>query len=139
MSTAGSFDAPIEIFGGLDHFLTSLDGVKCGAEAASCSSPAFGGIARDLSQESAAEHTLKVFALEGESGNALSNLRSETGPDVQHVLAVLGPEGGWEKSESAALIAAGFKPVSLGPRTLRLETAAVALVCSIQILWGDMS
>ena len=40
--------------------------------------------------------------------------------------------------ETAALIGAGFRPVSLGPRTLRLETAAVALVCSIQLLWGDM-
>jgi hypothetical protein len=28
--------------------------------------------------------------------------------------------------------------VNLGPRTLRLETAAVALISSIQLLWGDM-
>ena len=40
--------------------------------------------------------------------------------------------------ETASLIGAGFRPVSLGPRTLRLETAAVALISSIQLLWGDM-
>ena len=48
------------------------------------------------------------------------------------------PKAGGTSVESSALIGAGFKPVSLGPRTLRLETAAVALVCSIQLLWGDM-
>jgi len=129
----------IEIFGGLDRFLISLDGVSK-AEAARRPGPAHGGIDRnDCSQEGETEHILKIFALEDECGNALRNLRSETGPDIRHVLALVGPEGGWDKSESSALIAAGFRPVSLGPRTLRLETAAVALVCSLQVLWGDMS
>jgi len=105
----------IDIFEDLGHFLTSFEG-----------------------EERAAEHTLKIFALERESGKGLRNLRSEAGPDIHRVLAVLGPEGGWDKVESSALIGAGFKPVSLGPRTLRLETAAVALVSFIQLLWGDM-
>ena len=116
----------IEIFDDLDHFLTSLGGVSC-------------GIVGDLTEQSAAEHTLKIFALERESGNTLKNLLKEKGPDIRRILAVLGPEGGWHTRESAALAAAGFRPVSLGPRTLRLETAAVALLSSLQILWGDMS
>jgi len=32
---------------------------------------------------------------------------------------------------------AGFHAVQLGPRILRLETAAVAVLSSVQLLWGD--
>lgn len=39
---------------------------------------------------------------------------------------VLGPEGGLTGSEADTLIQAGFAPLSLGPNTLRLETAALA-------------
>ncbi|MGH9468071.1 MAG: RsmE family RNA methyltransferase [Terriglobales bacterium] len=37
-----------------------------------------------------------------------------------------GPEGGWEEEESSAATAAGYVPVSLGPRILRCETAVIA-------------
>jgi 16S rRNA (uracil1498-N3)-methyltransferase len=39
----------------------------------------------------------------------------------------IGPEGGFTVAEVAAAVAAGWQPVSLGPRILRIETAAVAL------------
>ncbi len=80
---------------------------------------------------------LKLFALERESCAGPENLAVRPA-DVGRVVAALGPEGGWDSSETSALIAAGFEPVSLGPRTLRMETAAVALISSIQLLWGDM-
>jgi 16S rRNA (uracil1498-N3)-methyltransferase len=41
------------------------------------------------------------------------------------VTIAVGPEGGMEDAEREALVAAGFLPVSLGPTTLRFETAAV--------------
>jgi 16S rRNA (uracil1498-N3)-methyltransferase len=41
--------------------------------------------------------------------------------------AAIGPEGGWTDEEVAAAIASGWKLVSLGPRILRLETAAIVL------------
>lgn len=40
----------------------------------------------------------------------------------------LGPEGGFSPAEIAAATAAGLQPVSLGPRILRAETAAVVAV-----------
>jgi 16S rRNA (uracil1498-N3)-methyltransferase len=43
------------------------------------------------------------------------------------VLAAIGPEGGFTERERAAALAAGWRPVSLGQRILRVETAAVAL------------
>jgi RsmE family RNA methyltransferase len=42
------------------------------------------------------------------------------------VLAV-GPEGGWNEYEVDSLAQAGFSPVSLGPRILRVETAVIVM------------
>lgn len=43
-------------------------------------------------------------------------------PDLQ---IAIGPEGGWASEEEALFDAEGWKPVSLGPRILRAETAAI--------------
>jgi 16S rRNA (uracil1498-N3)-methyltransferase len=51
-------------------------------------------------------------------------LRS-TAPGVGGVLFLSGPEGGLSPSEENAALAAGFQPVTLGPRVLRSETAAL--------------
>jgi 16S rRNA (uracil1498-N3)-methyltransferase len=45
----------------------------------------------------------------------------------QDVLAAVGPEGGFTEEEVAAAQAAGWRVIGLGPRILRVETAAVAL------------
>lgn len=39
-----------------------------------------------------------------------------------------GPEGGLSPAEEAAAIACGFRPVTLGPRILRAETAPLAVL-----------
>jgi len=46
---------------------------------------------------------------------------------------VIGPEGGWEDEEIGFLKDQGFVPVTLGPRVLRAETAA--LVGTALLLW----
>lgn len=63
---------------------------------------------------------------------ALNNL--QPGP-----LAVLtGPEGGFDDAERALLARLPFAvPVSLGPRILRAETAAIAALSVVQALLGD--
>lgn len=48
-----------------------------------------------------------------------------------------GPEAGFTAEEEAALAGAGFVPVSLGPRVLRTETAAVAALAALNALRGD--
>ena len=50
------------------------------------------------------------------------------------VLALVGPEGGWTNGEVARALSARATPVSLGPNTLRIETAAVALAAALHAL-----
>ncbi len=54
------------------------------------------------------------------------------------VLAI-GPEGGIEADELKALVAAGFRPVRLGPTILRFETAAVAALAIARTALGAIS
>lgn len=44
-----------------------------------------------------------------------------------------GPEGGLSKAEEEAALALGFSPVTLGPRVLRAETAALAAMAALLI------
>ncbi len=50
---------------------------------------------------------------------------------------LVGPEGGLTEAEADATRRAGYQPVRLGPRVLRTETAAPALLAALQALWGD--
>ncbi len=53
------------------------------------------------------------------------------------VTVLAGPEGGLTAAEASDAERAGFVPLRLGPRVLRTETAAVALLAAMQALWGD--
>ncbi len=53
-------------------------------------------------------------------------------------LAIVGPEGGLSPAEVRACEAAGAVRVSLGPRTLRAETAAIAVAAILQLRFGDL-
>jgi RsmE family RNA methyltransferase len=46
----------------------------------------------------------------------------------QRVLMAIGPEGGWNEFEMALLAAHGFQAINMGPRTLRTDTACIALL-----------
>jgi 16S rRNA (uracil1498-N3)-methyltransferase len=53
-------------------------------------------------------------------------------------LLVVGPEGGLGERDIAALSAAGFAGLRLGPRILRTETAGLAALAALQALHGDL-
>ncbi len=63
-------------------------------------------------------------------------LRSLQRPSAM-VTVLAGPEGGFTATEAADALRCGFQPLRLGPRVLRTETAAVALLAAMQALWGD--
>jgi len=78
--------------------------------------------------------TTPRFILDPEAGTRLSGMPRPDGP----VCLIAGPEGGFDPREREAALAAGCTPISLGPRILRTETAAVAALAAIQGLWGDL-
>jgi len=53
------------------------------------------------------------------------------------VTLLVGPEGGFADDEAEAAQAAGFRPLRLGPRVLRSETAGLAALAAMLALWGD--
>ena len=55
------------------------------------------------------------------------------------VCLLIGPEGGFSDTEYENAAIAGFDAVSLGPRVLRTETAAVAALSVLQSSWGDLA
>jgi len=71
---------------------------------------------------------------------ALSPTATATLKDLQaatRVRVLVGPEGGLEDAELETAEANGFQSVCLGPRILRTETAAPAILAALQTLWGD--
>lgn len=56
----------------------------------------------------------------------------------QAVTLMVGPEGGFTGEEEDAAIAAGAIALSVGPRVLRTETAALAAVAMLNGLWNGM-
>jgi len=50
---------------------------------------------------------------------------------------LVGPEGGLSDSELNQAIGFGLAGIRLGPRVLRTETAPLAAIAAMQMLWGD--
>ena len=69
----------------------------------------------------------------------VSALRQAADPDSPPPLAVLvGPEGGFSDEERAMIRARpNSVALSLGPRILRADTAAVAVLALVQAVLGD--
>ena len=51
---------------------------------------------------------------------------------------LVGPEGGFAEHELAQAVGAGLRAVRIGPRVLRAETAALAALAAVNVLWGDL-
>ena len=58
--------------------------------------------------------------------NALEQTMESSVDEMPSVHLAIGPEGGWAPNEEALFDANGWRAVSLGPRILRAETAAIA-------------
>lgn len=56
-----------------------------------------------------------------------------------NIFIIIGSEKGFSENEIKYMQEKSFLSVSLGPRILRTETAAITAIASIQILFGDMS
>ena len=71
-------------------------------------------------------------------GTCAQSLRQALSSCPVRVVLVVGPEGGFAEQEVEACHRAAFVPVSLGPRILRTETAAMVAVALAQAAAGGL-
>lgn len=67
----------------------------------------------------------RATTLRAALADGLNDTLKNAGDEFPQIRLAVGPEGGWVAEEEALFDAEGWKPVSLGPRILRAETAAV--------------
>lgn len=87
-----------------------------------------------LAMSSGAE--LKLLLYEGEECVTLVDAVGSLRP--QSVALMIGPEGGFSETEVAVARLNGYVPVTLGPRLLRTETAAITGTALLQGMLGDL-
>lgn len=75
--------------------------------------------------------------------NLICSLNNNTKPlgnylsqDINNILFIIGPEGGFSAEEENFLIENGFKATTLGKRVLRVETAAIYIASIINFIYG---
>jgi 16S rRNA (uracil1498-N3)-methyltransferase len=76
---------------------------------------------------------LRIVPWEEENAVRLDELPAQ----ASAVVALIGPEGGLSSDEVALARAHGFAALTLGPRILRAETAAITVAAHCQRRWGD--
>jgi 16S rRNA (uracil1498-N3)-methyltransferase len=71
-------------------------------------------------------------------GQSLLKTKEQLPNNVSAITALVGSEGGWTDDEIATAREYAWLIVTLGGRTLRAETAAIAVVSLLQHLFGDL-
>ena len=82
-------------------------------------------------------YSAAIVPWEDARGYSLPRLREEL-PNLTELAVVIGPEGGMSQEEVAQMRSALCRPVTLGPRILRTETAGLAALSALFCLYGDM-
>ncbi len=75
------------------------------------------------------------FVLDPKASQSLKSFQTE---NISNLVALIGPEGGLSDIEIESAKQQGFVGISLGPRILRTETAALTTLSLAQQLWGDL-
>ncbi len=81
--------------------------------------------------------SLRMLLWEEEKTQSIKSILRQK-DKVDHVIGIIGPEGGFSREEVERFKIEGFLSVSLGRRILRVETAAITFVAIIQYELGDL-
>ena len=65
----------------------------------------------------------------------MRSLATASRPDS--AVVVVGPEGGWTDDETARAVRLGFRPTTLGRRTLRADAVPAAALSVLHFVWED--
>ena len=78
--------------------------------------------------------TSNSFFMHPDASHSFKSINADTQSELQ---LWVGPEGGFSDEEINWVETHGCKPVRLGPRVQRTETAALAAVAVMNSVWGD--
>jgi 16S rRNA (uracil1498-N3)-methyltransferase len=92
-----------------------------------------------LIQSASADNGAIRLMFSERDGQSLSEARKKFSGTLSLLTALVGSEGGWTDEEISSARDAGWIVVTLGGRTLRAETAAIAVAALLQHLYGDLS
>ena len=89
------------------------------------------------------QNNKNCIILHPHSSNKLKDLLLHISPttsltNISEISVLIGPEGGFSKSEICLANTYNCKDISLGPRILRTETAPIAIISILQSLYGDI-
>ena len=84
-----------------------------------------------------AQNDVAMMPWEDARGTRMKDVYAENS-GARTIAIWVGPEGGISAAEAEKLMNAGATAVTLGPRILRTETAAVASITVALQLWGDI-
>lgn len=90
-------------------------------------------------QDGRANDQLNCLMFSEREGQPMMKATATLAANPSLLTALVGSEGGWTDEELAAARQAGWTIVTLGGRTLRAETAAIAVTTLLQHLYGDLS
>ena len=79
-----------------------------------------------------------LFCYENEEQQPIKAALRALSDNVENITTLIGPEGGFTLDEAEKIQQAGGQPVTLGPRILRAETAAIAAMSIVQYEKGDL-
>ena len=88
----------------------------------------------DLQELCNMQADLKILLTVNEKSNYVKRVLQDN-KDCDTIIVVIGPEGGFTKTEEEELIKNGFISTSLGSRVLRTETASIAFMSMINYEW----
>jgi 16S rRNA (uracil1498-N3)-methyltransferase len=85
-----------------------------------------------------ADAEARIILVEPAAGIESADPREVAQTASRGLTLLVGPEGGWSDAERTAGLAAGFRPLTLGRRTLRADAAPLAALSILQFLLGDL-
>jgi 16S rRNA (uracil1498-N3)-methyltransferase len=96
------------------------------------------GAPETLSDVLAAWDPARLLIFADEAAPLASPLAALAAEKSRPLAVLIGPEGGFDQEERALLLAQPFvMPISLGPRVMRADTAAVAALALVNAVLGD--
>lgn len=93
----------------------------------------------DLMKLNLTSYDLKLICLERSQTNGIKEVLNSIQDNVQKVLIVIGPEGGFTENESKLAISKGFTSVSLGKRIYRAETVGTVISSILFYFFNELT